>query len=165
MSSKLGMAGSHDVLLQPLFPVLLCEAARNAWFIETLQLILVYTYISSDCFICAYIEQNSRRDVNTNQTTSLDEQLEIIGHLIARVQTSIRTRLIGDLKLIVNLALIQTNTSSKFGKSLVSLVSGLIDDIDVEVFGLLVKEGSGEGPELGRIGLQYCNGGFVDERG
>jgi hypothetical protein len=100
--------------------------------------------------------------VYTDQTTSFDKQLEIIGHLVACVQASIRTRLVRDLELTVDLALVQTYTSGKLGKSLVSLVSGLIDNIDIEVLGLLVKQGSGEGPELGRVGPENGNGSFVD---
>jgi hypothetical protein len=73
ISLEFGVVESNDVFLKPLLPVLLCEAARDAWFIETLQLISVYTHISSDYFICAYIKQNSRRDVYTDQTTSLDK--------------------------------------------------------------------------------------------
>jgi hypothetical protein len=142
------MAESNDVLLQPLLPVLLCKAARDAWFVKTLQFRLAYVQSSSDCFICAYIEQDGGRNVNTDQTTSLDEQFEVVGHLVTRVQASVRTRLIRDLKLTVDLALVESNTSGKLGKSFVSLVSGLVDDIDVEVLGLLVKEGSGEGPEF-----------------
>lgn len=100
--------------------------------------------------------------MNADQTTSLDKQLEIIGHLVARVQASVWTRLVRNLELTVDLTLVQTNTSGKLGKSLVSLVSGLINDIDVEVLGLLVKQGSGEGPELGRVGPEDGNGSFVD---
>lgn len=121
--------------------------------------------LSSDCFIGTYVEQNGRRDVNTNQTTSLDQQLEIISNLVTRVQTSILSRLIGNLQLTINLAFIQANTSSKLSKSLVSLISGLIDDIDVKVLGLFVKQSSREGPKFGRVGTKYCDGGFVDESG
>lgn len=103
--------------------------------------------------------------MNTNQTTSLDQQLEIISNLVTRVQTSILSRLIGNLQLTINLAFIQANTSSKLSKSLVSLISGLIDDIDVKVLGLFVKQSSREGPKFGRVGTKYCDGGFVDESG
>ena len=34
------------------------------------------------CFIGTYIEQNSRRDMHTDQATSLDKQLKIISHLV-----------------------------------------------------------------------------------
>ena len=101
--------------------------------------------------------------MNANQTTSLDKQLEIIRHLITRVQASIRTRLIRNLKLTINLTLVQADTSSKLSKSLVSLVSGLVDNIDVKVLGLLVKQGGGEGPELRGVGSEHCDGGFVDQ--
>ena len=44
--------------------------------------------------------------MNANQTTSLDKQLEIIRHLITRVQASIRTRLIRNFKLTIDLVLV-----------------------------------------------------------
>lgn len=73
------------------------------------------------------------------------------------------TGLVRDLEKAVDLALIQTYTGSKLGETLVCLVSGLIDYIDVKVVGLLVKQSGREGPELGSIGSQDCNGGFVDQ--
>lgn len=114
--------------------------------------------------VCStYVEHDCRRDVDTNQTTSLDEQLEVIGGLVARVQTPVLARLVRDLEHAVNLALVEADTSSELGKALVRLVPGLVDDTDVKVVGLLVEEGSGKGPEFGSVGPEDCDGGFVDQ--
>lgn len=101
--------------------------------------------------------------MHANQTTSLDKQLEIIRHLVTRVQAPIRTRLVRNLQLTIDLVLIQAYTSSKLGESLVSLVSSLIDNVDIKVLGLLVKQGGGEGPELRGVSPEHRDGGFVDQ--
>lgn len=55
------------------------------------------------------------------------------------VETTIAIRLVGNLEEAIDLLLIKTSPSRKLRQPLVGLVSWLVDDVGIEVFGLLVK--------------------------
>lgn len=84
--------------------------------------------------------------------------------MVSTVETAIGTRLVRDLEKTVNLLLINADTTSELRESAVRVVTGLIDDVHIEVLGLLVEECLAELPELVRVRLQDSNTRFVDKR-
>src|SRR5437667_2605843 len=70
---------SNHIFLQPLFPLLSAETARDA--------ILNHT-----------IEDNSRGNMNSLHAVHLHQNLQIIGDLVAGIQAPILTRFITDPK-------------------------------------------------------------------
>lgn len=102
--------------------------------------------------------------MDASQSVGLDQQLEVVGDLVSRVETAVRARLVRNLKQTIDLLLIEADTTGKLREPGVSLIASLVDDIDVEVFLLLVKEGLAEFPEFVGLCLEHGNTGFVNER-
>jgi len=74
----------------------------------------------------------------------LDELLQIVRSLVADVGITILVGLVGNFELAIDLRLVEPDTCSELGQSLVCVVTGLIHDIGVEIVRLLVEQGFGK---------------------
>lgn len=113
--------------------------------------------------VAPYIEEHSRSNVHTSQAVCLGDELDVVSHLVSAVEATIRTRLVRDLEKTVDLLLINADTTSELREPGVSVIASLVDDIHVEVLGLLVEECLAKLPEFVWVGLQDSNTRFVDE--
>lgn len=78
--------------------------------------------------------------MNTLHAIHLDQDLQLIRNTIPGVQRSILSRLVRDVQELVHLLLIDTDFTSDLSETLVCLVAGFVDDVDVvEGFGVIEK--------------------------
>ena len=87
-----------------------------------------------------YIEQYCRGDVNTLQSVVLDQRLQVVGDTVPTVQATVFAWLCGDLKLGVDSLRVYTYSAGQIGQSFVGLVPGLVDNVPIKVFRLLVEQ-------------------------
>lgn len=91
--------------------------------------------------------------MNALQTIRLDQEFDIVRRSISDIQRAVRGRLVRDFQLRVDILLTETHAAGQLSQTLVRLVSGLVDDVDVEVVGLLREKRFAEVEELVRVGL------------
>jgi len=103
---------SRDILLQPLLPVVLGEAARDCTLNNALRK-GQYRVDEISNTGRSHIEENGRSHMNAGQAVGLGDKLDVVCNLVAAVQTAIRTRLIRDLEKAVNLLLVDAYATSK----------------------------------------------------
>ena len=77
--------------------------------------------------------------MHTSQAVRLGQKLDVVCDLVAAVQTSIFTRLVGDFEKAVDFLLVETDAAGELRESGVGVVAGFLYDVDVEVLGLLVE--------------------------
>ena len=126
---------------------------------------LISTPPRADIVVDHTVEDNSWADMDPDETGNPDGNLEVVGHLVSAIQTAIVTGLLGDGQQFVQLVLTHARAvRPELGKTLVSGIPGLVDDIHVKVRLLVVEERLAESPKLGRGELIHGKCSFVNQR-
>lgn len=73
------------------------------------------------------------------QTVVLDQQLQVVGDAVTSIKSSIFTRLVRDLQTLIDVLFIEANASGELCQSLVCIIACFMNDVDVEVFCLLIE--------------------------
>lgn len=85
----------HDILLQPLFPLLFAEGDGDAVLHHTLRIVSLPSLDLT--YRIAHVEQHSWSNVYTREPVHLDQDFEIVGNGVACVQTTVLARPVADL--------------------------------------------------------------------
>lgn len=102
-------------------------------------------------------------DVMTKLGAYLDHKFDIVGDLIATVQTAVLVGGIADCQQVQEFLLIHADTPSNLSQTGICLVAGFVDHADIEELGLVLKQGRTEFPELFWGQSKNCCPSLVDE--
>lgn len=78
--------------------------------------------------------------MNSDESCSLDQLLQVVGRPIADVLVSVFVWLVRHLEEFIDLGLVHSSNASEFGKSIICCITGLVNDIGIEELRLLVEE-------------------------